>query len=249
VTADTPDFLLQRALRAPGGGAAVVAGSTPVVSYGDPGRATVVTLGVCPSGRQFLDHGGRLLAGGRRRLATLESLGVERHEHLTEDHAAAIVAGCVGYFDRHPYHWFDPLDDLLRRAVGASYRDGSACHLDLVQWATAGGWGALTVRAQADLLARDGGVVRRQLDRGDHRIVLVNGRATLRWVQESGLVTWRRSHVLDGVTATGVYTGRRGDLPFVGWCADVPRHPGAAALAPRLAELVAELVAGPVAVG
>jgi hypothetical protein len=68
-------------------------------------------------------------------------------------------------------------------------------------------------------------------------------------VQESGLVTWRRSHVLDGVTATAVYTGRRGELAFVGRCADVPRHPGAAALAPRLAELVGELIAGPVAVG
>jgi hypothetical protein len=43
--------------------------------------------------------------------------------------------------DRNPYRrWFDPLDQALRAAFGVSYYAGTACHLDLVQWATTPVW-------------------------------------------------------------------------------------------------------------
>jgi hypothetical protein len=205
----------------------------------------VVTLGLVPSARQFTDHSGRLLTGARRRLATLDSLGVAGHDQLTDEHAAAVLDDCATYFHRHPYHWFQPLDAILQRALGASYFDGTACHLDLVQWATFGGWGGLAAADQQALLRSDGAVARRQLAAGEHRLVLVNGRSALRWVQESGLVTWKRSHVLAGVTTAAVYTGRRRGLPFVGWCCNVPSQPGAGAHVPRLAEIVAELAPAP----
>ena len=240
-----PDHLLQRARRAPGPGLGIVPGSTPVVSYGDPRRASVVTLGLTPSVRQFNDHFGRLLTGGRRRLSTLESLGVPDHAQLTDEHATAILDDCAGYFDRHPYHWFHPLDAILQRSLGASYFDGTACHLDLVQWALLGGWGGLDPPSQRSLLRSDGAVLRSQLAAGDHRVVLVNGRSALRWVQESGLVTWKRTHVLSGVTTAGVYSGRRAGLPFVGWCCNVQSQPGALSHAPRLAEIVASLAPAP----
>jgi hypothetical protein len=61
--------------RLPPPGAPVVAGSTPVVSFGDPLRTRIATLGINPSRKGFLDDQGQLLAGARRRLATLDSIG------------------------------------------------------------------------------------------------------------------------------------------------------------------------------
>jgi hypothetical protein len=56
-----------------------------------------------------------------------------------------VVADCAAYFQRNPYRrWFDPLDELLRAGVGASFYDGTACHLDLVQWATDPVWGQMS---------------------------------------------------------------------------------------------------------
>ena len=78
-----PAYLLERALRAPDLDLGVVAGSTPVVSFGDPVDAPVATLGINPSSSEFLDSSGALLDGAERRLATLASLGVERYDELT----------------------------------------------------------------------------------------------------------------------------------------------------------------------
>jgi hypothetical protein len=237
----TPRYVLERARQAPAPGSGVVPGSTPVVYLGDPARARVATLGINPPQRQFLDASGRLLTGGRRRLATLDSLGVRDHSELTPAHAAVIVDECTRYFDRHPYHWFETLDDIVRTGLGASYFAGTACHLDLVQWATTTNWAGLPPAMQADLLAADVGFVRRRLDEGDLRVVVVTGRPALRWVQESGLVTWQRAATLDGTPPASVYTGVRDALRFVGWSCNVQAHAGAAAHAPRLAELAAEL--------
>jgi hypothetical protein len=56
-------------------------------------------------------------------------------DRLTDEQVAAVVADCLGYFQRQLYRrWFDPLDALLRSGTGTSYYDATACHLDLSQW-------------------------------------------------------------------------------------------------------------------
>src|SRR5205814_6524697 len=98
----------------------VVPGSTPVVAFGDPRRATVATLGINPSHREFIENGG-LLSGEDRRLATLEPLGADRLDRLTDEQVASVVADCPSYFQRRPYQrWFDPLDRLLQAAPGVA---------------------------------------------------------------------------------------------------------------------------------
>src|SRR4051812_49421682 len=106
-----PDYLLERARRRPPGGCGVLPGSTAVVSFGNPVRATVASLGINPSDREFVGSAGQLLSGSRRRLATLESLCVASHDEIGVHQAAAIVDDCASYFHRRPYlRWFDPLD-------------------------------------------------------------------------------------------------------------------------------------------
>src|SRR6266511_6400613 len=169
-------YLLTMVRRLPPAGTPVVPGSTPVVAFGDPARAEVATLGINPSANEFLQHG-RLLTGDQRRLATLESLGAQRLDRLTEAQVATVVADSATYFQRRPYRrWFDPLDELLRAGADARYYEGSACHLDLLQWATQPVWGKIAdPRARRALL--DDGVphLRAQLARENVRLVLLNG--------------------------------------------------------------------------
>jgi hypothetical protein len=51
--------LFDDVVRRPAPVAEVVAGSTPVIAFGDPGAATVATLGINPSWREFLADDGR----------------------------------------------------------------------------------------------------------------------------------------------------------------------------------------------
>src|SRR5262249_23080197 len=100
-------------------GVPVVAGSTPVVSFGDPGRAEVATLGINPSKAEFIENG-VLLSGSSRRLATLESLGACDVVQLTDEQVLQVALECANYFspDRNPYRlWFDPIDRLLQDAI------------------------------------------------------------------------------------------------------------------------------------
>lgn len=242
-----PAYLLERALRSPDLELGVVAGSTPVVSFGDPADAPVATLGINPSSGEFLASSGALLAGGERRLATLASLGVERYDQLTADHAAAIVDDCATYFERRPYRWFNPLDDVIREALGVSYFERSACHLDLVQWATVPLWGELPADVQAELLRQDLGFLRRllrQISQSHYRTVIVNGRSAMSWVASSGLVAWQPVCTLDGPPKAQFSVGRSGETRFVGWSCNLQSQHGATQHAPRLAELVAEHASG-----
>jgi hypothetical protein len=184
----TPDYVFSMVRRRPPVEGLVVEGSTPVVAFGDPTLAEVATLGINPSPYEFLNRSGGLLAGSERRLATLESLGADSLEELTDTQVAEVVADCATYFQRLPYkRWFDPLDRLLRETVEASYYDGSACHLDLVQWATDPIWSDLSIQNRPILL--DDGVphLRAQLQQEHIRLVILNGASVIEQVQATGL--------------------------------------------------------------
>lgn len=121
----------------------VVAGSTPVVSFGDAHSAAVATLGLNPSRVEFLDRNGNELVGSSRRLATHRSLDTSDLARAPESVIAQVLNDCNSYFARNPYRqWFDQLE-LILKACDVSYYNGSACHLDLVQWATDPTWGSL----------------------------------------------------------------------------------------------------------
>lgn len=117
----------------------------------------MATVGIYPSRNEFLDGQGRLLDGSQRRLATLHSLPAARLDELTDWQVVEVVADCAAYFQRKPYRrWFDPLDQLLRTGLGASYYDGTACQLDLMQWATDPGWGQMSDERARRALIEDG---------------------------------------------------------------------------------------------
>lgn len=116
-----PDYLINRAMATPIEGCPIVYGSTPVVSFGHPLTPRVATLGINPSSGEFLGRDKTFLDGPKRRLATLKSLGVGGYEDLTPSHAGQIIQDCADYFDRQPYGWFNPLNQVLSAALGLSY--------------------------------------------------------------------------------------------------------------------------------
>jgi len=239
-----PGHLLERALRRPDLDLGIISGSTPVLAFGDPVESWVATLGINPSRAEFLDAAGALLDGSDRRLATLPSLGVERYEDLTPDHAVAIVDDCATYFDRRPYHWFRPLDALLDHALDATFAARTACHLDLVQWATRPLWGELPAEDQDELQRQDVGFLRKQLTSLGHRVVVVNGTSAMRSVERNRLVRWHHVHTLNGPPTAQFSVGEAGDTRFVGWTCNLQSQPGAAQHAEQLADLVAQHATG-----
>lgn len=179
---EIPNYIELRIRQAPPTDLFVVESSTPVVSFGNARSAFVATLGLNPSRREFCNAVGTLLGGGERRLATHESLGTSDLVNAPQEIIDRVLDDCDRYFDsdRNPYwSWFARLEPLLN-SCGASYRNGSACHLDLVQWATDPTWGKLPSSARNRLLEADRMFLCDQLQNEKIRIVLINGMGAYR---------------------------------------------------------------------
>lgn len=174
-----PTYLEER-IRAPVlPSSCVVPGSTPVVAFGNARQATIATLGLNPSRVEFLGADGQELPEHRRRLETHRSLGVSDLWDAPDSLVIQVVTGCDTYFQRNPYwQWFRPLEQLLQ-VLGASYTSASACHLDLVQWATDPVWGKLPPPTRRSLIAADAAFLRQQLTQERVTTVLLNGRGVI----------------------------------------------------------------------
>ena len=212
-----------------------------MVSFGHPLSGAVATLGINPSKGEFVDRGGNMLAGADRRLATLASLGAEHHAAVDRRLAARIVDDCATYFERRPYRWFTPLERILRAALGVSYFDATACHLDLVQWATDPVWVGLSEVTRARLLAEDLPFIVRQLRSGHIRVVLVNGRSVAHRVGLAGLTRWREVARLPGRPSAALYVGDTVAPLFVGWSCNLQSQPGALRHTDAITEAVGKL--------
>ena len=243
-----PDYVERRLRQAPTDGSSVVPGSTPVVAFGSSTGARVATLGLNPSRQEFLDKYGKELSNERRRFETLASLGVPSLVSASDEVIAAVLSACNQYFRRNPYlDWFNQLEDVLR-ASGASYFDGSACHLDLVQWATDPTWKDLSVTVRKQLLVQDSLFFVAQLRREGIGLLLVNGSGVRRNVERSlgrpllddPVATTDRS------VTTRFFTGRFEDVKIVGWSTNLQSSFGVTnELRAKIAQRVSELVTTP----
>lgn len=226
--ADIPVEIVERIRREPQPGLNVVAGSTPVVFFGEQPSASVATLGINPSSAEFVVRD-ESLTGERQRFETLDSLGISSMAEASDEHVQAVYERCLYYF-RDPdtgqaprpttyWRWFQPLEDIIRPLQGASYLDGTACHLDLVQWATSPVWGKLTRQVQEALLHQDRDFLRRQLSAPQLELVYLNGDAVhrqFRSVLPEARVRECPMHSTDGELKATFYGGWYGRTMVVG---------------------------------
>ena len=173
----------------------LVAGSTPVVSFGNPGPAKIITIGINPSSNEFQVSGKskKLLSPGKKRLVDLEILGIENPKSLNRQQAIQVINGCYNYFDsnnQNPYMtWFKHLNDNINKHFGLDYLDGSAAHLDLVQWATDPVWGGIdSLEIRRQLLESDSEFLRYQIGIKKFDIVFMNGREVTEQLISTGIV-------------------------------------------------------------
>ena len=236
-----PDYI-ERRIRCPvPADSRVIPGTTPVVAFGDVSQARVATLGINPSLAEFLQQGKELIACDRR-LATHRSLGVSDLEKAPAAAIEQVLADCNGYFQRNPYRgWFDQLEPVLK-ACGASYYDGTACHLDLVQWATDPVWSNLPTEVQCRLLRNDTPFLLEQLTTENIEILLLNGRTVVSATSKEMNTTFDEFGLAH--QDTRLFAGMvRDRIQVVGWSKNLQSSPGVTRkLKKALAEKVGELV-------
>lgn len=137
--------------------ASTVPGTLPVLFFGDLLGAQVATVGLNPSDQEYLTKDGILLAGPAQRFATLTSLGASDRSSLTDEQCAEAVEWMRDYYEPgKPVYgsWFKALSRVVE-GFGASFRDRSAAHLDLIQESTNPVWSELSALERETLLDQD----------------------------------------------------------------------------------------------
>lgn len=160
----------------------VIPWSSPVPSFGDLQKATLATLGLNPSNREFMDQSGNELVGDQRRFHTLRSLMLQRWRQVRPRHIDLIAGSCRSYFVNNPYDaWFKHLDGIISGS-GFSYYGGQrkACHLDLIPYATSDKWMALSSSQKLELLKLAGNSLGRLLRSASIQVLILNGASVIR---------------------------------------------------------------------
>ena len=197
----------------------IVSKSTPVLSFGDFRKAKVFTLGINPSNLEFENKNGELLKNNLRRLHTYNSLKVENYHNLTDKGVDDILDGCVNYFNRNPYKWFNKFDKILS-GIGVSYtKPPFAAHVDLVQWATKIKWRDLS-NQEKNVLIEDGRLfLEYQLESDSLDILLLNGKTVIDSFKEwNGInlntISYKRPNGKNSNIVHGMYKNR---IKIIGW--------------------------------
>lgn len=234
-----PDYITAMVRRTTPENCSVVPGSTPIVSFGDFQKARVATLGINPSDKELLDNRGDFLVGNKQRFETLRSLDALSTEMLTDEQVRRVFEACENYFNGNQYKWFTDLEKVIKQGLGASYFDGSACHLDLVQWATQTKWGKLPMDVRDTLLADGTTHLVSQLTAENIKYVIVCGRAVWDELSATQLVEYdevKTIHFGAKNTPCRLRIGHGHNTTFLGWTSNIQSQHGA-----NSAEFLSEL--------
>lgn len=192
------------------GGTKVIPWSSPVPSFGNVSRSVIATVGLNPSNKEFVDDRDNELAGAQRRFHTLSSLGLQTWSHAREAHHREIARTCEEYFQTNPYdRWFRQLDFLISGTNFSYYSPMfSACHLDVVPFATACKWAELTTEHRSNLFSAAGDSLGRLVRDSPLRVLVLNGSSVISQFQKiSGAAlsaTLKPAWTLPRVEGTGV---------------------------------------------
>lgn len=146
----------------------------------------VATLGLNPSNLEFEAARGVPLNEPLNRFETLNTLRLTHWSHAGKPEVERIWAACEFYFTRRPYDgWFRPLDKVVS-GLGVSYYDAwsTACHLDLVPFATAEKWSNLTSETKEGLVSLGAPTLVTTLAASEIRVLVLNGASVVRAFQQ-----------------------------------------------------------------
>jgi len=162
----------------------VIRWGSPVPAFGNLANAQVATLGLNPSNREFVDESGEELQGPARRFHTLRSLGLNSWSEVDARHLNIMLEACHQYFLGNPYdRWFRKLNYVVA-GTQASFYDATACHLDLIPYATACKWTELTWQQRSSLLTIAGDTLALLLRDSPVHTLILNGNAVVQQFQD-----------------------------------------------------------------
>lgn len=159
----------------------VINWAAPIPYFGDPCKATIATVGLNPSDREFVSSEGTELTDSARRFHTLASLELTSWNELAPAQLESIHTSCTEYFSRNPYDaWFKPLDLLLRGTNDSFYSPlFHACHLDLIPYATGIKWAFLKPWQRESLLTISASFLGQVLKYSPIKMLVLNGKAVV----------------------------------------------------------------------
>ena len=155
----------------------IIPWSCPVPIFGNVSKSRLATVGINPSNREFVDRSGHELQGDSRRFHTLTSLGIESWADADIRHIERIWETYCLYFSSNPYNsWFNTLEYVIAGA-NVSYYDSnmSACHLDLIPYATSEKWSFLTQTQRRLLISMTGDTLGTILRESSILTLILNG--------------------------------------------------------------------------
>lgn len=175
----------------------VIRWGCPVPSFGDPSSALLATVGLNPSSREFVDASGNELEGSSRRFHTLQSLGLNSWADIDARHIRLILDSYHDYFSVNPYdRWFRRLDQIISGTQMSYYSNpGTACHLDLIPYATQQRWSDLSPRQQISLFGVANDALGRLVQESDLRVLILNGQSVVAYFQQMAGVSLERRQV------------------------------------------------------
>lgn len=162
--------------------------STPVLFFGELEKASVLTVGINPSWREFLSIEKVPLAGAQRRLVHESDMSGDESED-----ARLALHRMRDYFCSHPdvayWSWFQPIEHLIT-SCDWSFKDGSAAHTDVIScFATLPVFGKLPREIQALFACSGYGSLLRILEAatGVKDLLIIGPRARRTFEHDSGL--------------------------------------------------------------
>ncbi|WP_297809595.1 hypothetical protein [uncultured Methylophaga sp.] len=168
-------------------GLGIIEWATPVPVFGDISNSNIATLGLNPSNREFVEVDGTELIGKKRRFHTLRSLGIDSWWQIQAHHTRMIEDSYKLYFEQNPYDgWFKALDNLMI-GLEASYYGGminSACHLDLIPFATYKKWTSLSNNQRQRLLSLSESHLFDCLKNTSISLLILNGMSVIQAMQK-----------------------------------------------------------------
>ena len=127
-----------------------------------------------------MDSAGSALTGPQQRFETLYSLGLRSWQEARKRDVDRSLQRCLEYFQGNPFdRWFRPLDRLIS-GMNVSFYEGSACHLDLVPFATEQKWSELSSWQRNRLLELGAPTLVRTIEMSDVRVLVLNGASVIR---------------------------------------------------------------------
>lgn len=158
----------------------IVRWACPVPFFGRIPDATVATVGINPSNREFVGPNGAELDGPDRRLPTLGSLELKNWSRASGGDIRSLTHACLAYFERNPYRlWFDVLERMLNLGGFSYYNGARAAHIDLVAYATGTKWGALHPTLRSQLIARGRRNLAETIRDSPVSVLILNGRSVV----------------------------------------------------------------------